>query len=194
MNWFRNVLPVVVSLVIGASGVLAQKNEDAPVKAGKAEKTKEGAGKKGKTSSGEQPAEKPSKMSVPLPVGHDAKKLSIPYRDGSGKLQMRFVMELGKRVDADHMAMTKLQIQTFDDAEAEEMSIVMPDSVLDLNTRVISTKSGVTITRDDFVLTGKSLEFNTETKQGRIGGRVEMKIYNLENETNPEPEAKPREK
>ena len=189
MSWFRNALIVAAAVALGAS-FLAAKDEEAP---GKAAKPKEAAGKKDKKPVAEEPEQK-SKMSVPLPVGHDAKKLTIPYRDGSGKLQMRFVMELGKRVDADHLAMSKLEIQTFDEAEAEEMSIVMPDSMLDLNTRVITTKNGVTIKRDDFVISGKTLEFNTETKQGRMGGRVQMKIFNLENETNPEPEAKSRAK
>jgi hypothetical protein len=187
MSWFRKALAVVAAVAIGASASAADEES------AKVAKPKEAAGKKDKKPASENPAQK-SKMSVPLPVGHDAKKLTIPYRDGEGKLQMRFVMELGKRIDADHLAMTKLQIQMFDDAEAEEMSIDLPDSTLDLNTRVISTKSGVTIKRDDFVISGKTLEFNTETKQGRLGGRVHMKIFNLENETNPDPEAKPREK
>jgi Lipopolysaccharide-assembly, LptC-related len=183
MSWFRKALTVVAAVAIGASAFAAEDEPAKPVK------SKDAAGKKDKKAPADDPAQK-SKMTVPLPVGHDAKKLTIPYRDGDGKLQMRFVMELGKRVDADHLAMTKLQIQTFDDTEAEEMSIVLPDSVLDLNTRVITTKSGVTVKRDDFVISGKTLEFNTETKQGRLGGRVQMKIFNLENETNPQPEAK----
>lgn len=190
MSWFRKALTVAAAVAIGASAFAAEGD------AVKAEKPKDTAGKKEKKDKKEaavDPAEK-SKMSVPLPVGHDAKKLTIPYRDGEGKLQMRFVMELGKRIDADHLAMTKLLIQMFDDTEAEEMSIDLPDSVLDLNTRVITTKSGVTIKRDDFVISGKTLEFNTETKRGRLGGRVNMKIFNLENETNPDPEEKPREK
>jgi hypothetical protein len=189
MSWFRKAFTALAAVAL-ASSVFAAKKDEEPVKK---EKTKDAAGKKGKTPATEEPDQK-SKMSVPLPVGHDAKKLTIPYRDNSGKLQMRFVMELGRRIDADHLAMTKLQIQTFDDAEAEEMSIDLPESLLDLNTRVITTKSGVTIKREDFVITGKTLEFNTETKQGRLAGKVQMTIFNLENETNPESEAKSGEK
>ena len=189
MSWFRKALSVVAVVAIGSGFLVAKDGEPA-----KSEKPKDAAGKKDKAPPVEEAGQK-SKMSVPLPVGHDAKKLTIPYRDDSGKLQMRFVMELGKRVDADHLAMSKLQIQTFDDAEAEDLSIVMPDSMLDLNTRVVTTKNGVTIKRDDrFVISGKTLEFNTDTKQGRMGGRIQMKIFNLENETNPEPEAKSRAK
>ena len=33
-------------------------------------------------------------------------------------------------------------------------------------------------------LAGKTMEFNTETRAGRVGGKVRMLIYNLENETN----------
>ncbi len=186
MSWFRNVISFA-ALVAISTGALAAKNEE---KSRKAEKTKEDAGKKKKTKPADEEGDATSKMSVPLPVGHEAKKLAIPYRDGSGKIQMRFVMELGKRIDADHLAMTTLHIQTYDDAEAEEMSILLPQALLDLNTRIITTESGVTIKRAEFELHGKILEFNTETKLGRLGGGVQMKIFNLQNETNPEPEAK----
>lgn len=192
MSWFRKSVTFVAILAIGAS-VMAAKKEEKPKEDAKPARAKENAKKKGKESDAKEGEEK-SKMSVPLPVGHDAKGLTIPYRDRDGKLQMRFVMELGRRIDPDHLAMKKLLIETFDDAEAKEMSIDLPESLLDLNTRVISTKNGVTIQRDDFELTGQTMEFNTETKQGRLGGKVRMKIYNLANEANPEPEATtPRE-
>lgn len=185
MTWLRKSLTLVAVLAVGVSFIAATK-EEKPKATEKTAKAKDAGKKKGKTEATPAPEDKSAKMSVPLPVGHDAKGLTIPYRDGDGKLQMRFVMELGKRIDPDHLAMTKLLIETFDDTEVKEMTIDLPDSVLDLNTRVITTRTGVLIKRDDFELTGKTMEFNTETKQGRLGGKVHMKIYNLENETTPE--------
>jgi lipopolysaccharide export system protein LptC len=79
--------------------------------------------------------------------------------------------------------MSTLTIETFDGAGAREMNIDLPASVLDLNTRIITTKEGVVIKHADFWLTGQTMEFNTETKQGRLGGKVHMTIYDLQNET-----------
>lgn len=103
-------------------------------------------------------------------------------------------MQIGKRVDSDHLDMTVLRIETFDDDGKQEMTIDLPQSILDLNTRVISTENGVLIKRSDFELTGKAMVFNTETKQGHIAGNVHMLIYNLDDETNPNPEGKSPEK
>jgi lipopolysaccharide export system protein LptC len=63
------------------------------------------------------------------------------------------------------------------------MSIDLPNSTLDLTTSVISTKKLVTIKRADFELTGNTMEFNTKTRAGGLGGKVRMLIYNLEDET-----------
>jgi lipopolysaccharide export system protein LptC len=45
---------------------------------------------------------------------------------------------------------------------------------------VISAQTHVTINRADFELTGEAIEFNTQTKQGKLAGGVRMLIYDLE--------------
>jgi lipopolysaccharide export system protein LptC len=52
--------------------------------------------------------------------------------------------------------------------------------VLDLNTRVLTSKTNVTIKRSDFEVTGDAMQFDTKTKNGRVEGRVRMLIYNLD--------------
>ena len=189
MSWSRKSLIFTAAIVLGSS-LLAAKKEDVAKGTEKTEKKKKDKKKDGTET---KPEAAPSavaddkastRISVPVPPGHDAKGLVIPYRDREGKLQMRFTMEIGKRTDLDHMDMTKLLIETFDDEGKEEMTIDLPQSILDLNTRVISTENGVLIKRSDFELAGKTMEFNTETRAGHVGGKVRMLIYNLENETN----------
>ncbi|MEA3207126.1 MAG: hypothetical protein QOE70_183 [Chthoniobacter sp.] len=195
MTWFRKPLAILSALVIGAS-LLAAKKDDKPKSPEKAEKKKDKDKTKGKDkdSKGDKPApsattdpkappaepENNSRIAVPLAPGHDAKKLVIPVRNVEGKIQMRFAMEIGKRADLDHLEMTTLVIETFDENEKSEMVIDLPQSTLDLNTRVISTQTGVLIKRSDFELTGKVMDFNTETRAGKIAGNVRMLIYNLE--------------
>ncbi len=148
---------------------------------------------KGKPADPEAAKKDARKMSFPLPEGHDAKVLVIPYRDGEAKKTMNFTIGNAHRTDADHVQMSDLQVETFDEAEKSEMTIDLPSSVLDLNTRVISTQMHVTIKRDDFEITGETMEFNTETKQGSLGGNVRMLIYNLKNETEQDAPVKPKE-
>ncbi len=129
------------------------------------------------------------KMSLPIPQGHDSKGLKIPYFDGNGKLQMSFMIGVADRLDEDHIQMKMLRVETFNEKGESEMVIDLPSSVLDLNTRIISTSERATVKRADFEITGKTMEFNTETKQGKMGGNVRMLIYNLTNEA-PESEEK----
>jgi len=120
---------------------------------------------------------------IPVAAEHPAKGLKIPYFDNDGKIQMMFVIGVATRLDADHIDMADMQVETFDEQGQHEMYIDLPTSILDLNTSVISTHKRVTIRREDFILTGESMEFNTKTKQGSLGGSVRMLIYNLDNQT-----------
>ena len=125
---------------------------------------------------------------IPVSAEHPAKGLKIPYFDNEGKLQMIFVIGVATRLDADHIDMADMEVETFDEQQQHEMYIDLPTSVLDLNTSVITTQKRVTIRREDFILTGENMEFNTKTKQGSLGGSVKMLIYNLDNQT-PKPDS-----
>lgn len=173
---------LVAGLALGATCLAAKKPEKprAPTK----ESAKKKSGSKSEAKS--EKVEEEGKMSLPIPKGHDSKGLKIPYFSEDGKqLQMTFTIGIASRLDDDHVKMSDLQIETFDTRGEREMLIALPSSVLDLNTRVITTKEGATIKRADFEISGDSMEFNTRTKAGQLGGRVRMVIYNLQQETKP---------
>jgi len=115
---------------------------------------------------------------IPVPVGHDALGLRIPVYDLSGKLQMYFNSEIAFRVDDGHLNLTNLKIETYDDAGKSDMMIDMPKSVLDLNTRILSSEEPVTIHRSDFEVTGSHMTFDTQTRQGKFASPVHMLIFN----------------
>src|SRR5687768_17564327 len=128
-------------------------------------------------------AEKPPpKLSLPLVKGQTSKGVIFPYNDGSGTKTMNFRIETATPLDDDHIKMSNLRIETLDEAGETEMTIDLPASVLDLKTRVITGNERVTIKRSDFEITGATMHFNTETKQGRIDGDVKMIIYDLSDE------------
>ncbi|MDB6149509.1 MAG: hypothetical protein JWQ44_957 [Chthoniobacter sp.] len=191
MSSSRKIIVLAIVLGTGVSLLAAKKDEQPkePAKAEKKDKEKKKEDGKGKRAGSKED----EKFSLPIPEGHDSKGLKIPYRDADGNLQMTFDIGVARRTDPDHVMMSKLIIETFDKKGLKEMTIDLPNSVLDLNTRVITTADGVVIKRTDFELAGKTMEFNTATKQGRLGGSVHMKIYNLDDETNT-PEEKPRAK
>ena len=175
---FRKLLPIAATCALALSAI-AEKPGDKP-KAG--EKAKKKGDEKEKVEK-VAPAKEPKKMSFPIPEGHDSKGLRIPYMDGEGRKTMYFVIGVARRTDPEHVEMSDLEIETFDEEGNSEMAIDLPTSTLDLTTRIITTQKQVRIKRDDFELTGETMEFNTETKEGKLGGKVRMLIYNLASET-----------
>ncbi|MEO8350092.1 MAG: LPS export ABC transporter periplasmic protein LptC [Chthoniobacteraceae bacterium] len=122
---------------------------------------------------------------LPLPTGQDSRGVVIPISDdATGQKSMSFDIGIARRIDEDHVKMTNLVIETFaEGSEEKEMTIELPDSMLNMKTGVITGQERVTIKRNDFELTGQTMEFNTNTKQGKVQGDVKMIIYdlNLEN-------------
>jgi hypothetical protein len=170
MHCSRKLIPLLAAVAIGGTCLGAKKDE----------KPAKPSGKKAQAEAKRERESASSKMSLPIPKGHDSKGLKIPYYGPDRKLQMTFTIGVASRLDEDHVRMNDLQVETFDDAGEKEMVITLPTSVLDLTTRVLTSKSNVTIKRSDFEVTGDSMEFDTRTKNGRIEGRVRMLIYNLD--------------
>lgn len=181
-------LVAVLSAGLLAVEAAAKKPQDEKAKNSDAREEGEKKGKKDKKKEKPADPDAPAKaIDIPVPKGHDAKGLKIPYFDGEGKLQMTFNIGVARRIDDNHIEMSELQVETFDEDGVREMAMDLPTSVLDLTTSVLTAQKQVTIKREDFELTGNTMIFNTKTKQGGLGGQVRMLIYNLENETTPTP-------
>jgi len=146
-------------------------------------------GKKDKKKDSAKPVEDPDAplkpIQVPIPNGHDAKVLTIPYRDTDGKLKMRFSIGVATKVDENHMDMENTQVETFNDDGEHEMFIDLPKSTLELATWDVTAHQAVKIKREDFDITGNEMIFNLKTKVGGLGGDVRMTIYNLQDSTRP---------
>lgn len=178
MHWFRKLAALVACAALLSGDASAAEAGKAP-EAGKAKAAaKKDAGKKKKKDKKSGDEESP-RLSLPILKGHDAFGLKIPYFDAEGRLQMLFNIGKASRIDDNRVSMADMQLETYDDSGEPEMTIDLPKSVLDLNTRVITTDTNVTIKRSDFEITGRSMEFNTDTKRGRLAGDVRMLIYDL---------------
>lgn len=183
MRSFRKpvLFAVFLGMSVGGFAADAKKEKKEPDKKKEAAKKAEKEAKKADDK--EKAAKEPPKLSFPVPIGHASKGLKLPSFGPDGKLKMVFNIGEGTRIDEENVDMQETQVQTYKEDGSPEMDIALPVSSFNLKTRVISTKQKVVITREDFELTGNTMEFNTETRVGRLGGGVKMTIFNLDEET-----------
>src|SRR5439155_19176690 len=136
-------------------------------------------GRKGKPGAKAAPSSSPSEQSltnIPLPIGHEAKGLVLPDFDSEGHLRGRFEAGTAHRIDEEHVGFQQLKITTYTPENRTDLKIDMQTSVLDLKTRILTSQERTTIQRADFNIAGDSVEFDTNTKTGRLIGNVKMVI------------------
>jgi hypothetical protein len=157
--WF---LSIILSVLIAAPQVSGQSK---------------GRKKRARTSGtpGVSPGEQ-SLTNIPLPIGHEAKGLVLPDFDGDGRLKGRFEAGTARRIDQEHIGFQHLKITTFTPQSQPDLQIDMHTSVLDLKTRVLSSQERTTIQRSDFNIAGDSVQFDTNSRTGRLVGNVKMVI------------------
>jgi hypothetical protein len=136
-----------------------------------------GRKKKGRATEGTSasPGEQ-SLTNIPLPIGHEAKGLVLPDFDANGHLRGRFEAGTAHRVDEEHIGFQHLKITTYTPEKQTDLRIDMNTSVLDLKTRVLSSQERTTIQRSDFNIAGDSVQFDTNSRTGRLIGNVKMVI------------------
>jgi hypothetical protein len=156
------LLSAVLSILIGLSNASAQSKG----RKGKP-RTKAGAS----SSASEQ-----SLTNIPLPIGHEAKGLVLPDFDGDGHLRGKFEAGTAHRIDEEHVGFEQLKITTYTPEDQQDLRIDMSTSVLDLKTRILRSKERTTIQRADFNIAGDSVEFDTNSRTGRLVGNVKMVI------------------
>ena len=164
-NWSGLVWPLsilCVSLLISTAPALANPK----------------GGKKSKLATA-TPSASPGEQSltnIPLPVGHEAKGLVLPDFDAEGHLRGKFEAGTARRIDEGHVRFQHLKIMTYTAESRPDLQIDMSTSVLDLKTRILSSQERSTIRRADFNIVGDSVQFDPNTKIGRLIGNVKMVI------------------
>jgi lipopolysaccharide assembly outer membrane protein LptD (OstA) len=136
-------------------------------------------GRKKRALTSATPSSSPGEQSltnIPLPIGHEAKGLVLPDFDANGHLRGRFEAGTAHRIDEEHVGFQHLKITTYTPESQPDLKIDMSTSVLDLKTRILSSKERTTIKRADFNIAGDSVQFDTNSKTGRLIGNVKMVI------------------
>ena len=145
----------------------------APQVSGQSKGRKKTAGTSAKA--GGSPGEQ-SLTNIPLPIGHEAKGLVLPDFDGDGHLRGKFEAGTAHRIDQEHVGFQHLKITTYTPQSQPDLQIDMKTSVLDLKTRILSSQERTTIQRSDFNIAGDSVQFDTNSKTGRLSGNIKMVI------------------
>jgi len=156
------LVSVLMCIVIAAPQVSGQP---------KGRKKKPGTSPTAGGSPGEQ-----SLTNIPLPIGHEAKGLVLPDFDSDGRLRGKFEAGTAHRIDQEHVGFQHLKITTYTPQSQPDLQIDMKTSVLDLKTRILSSQERTTIQRSDFNIAGDSVQFDTNSKTGRLSGNIKMVI------------------
>jgi len=155
---------LLLSIALGVEPSFAAKPKQKKQKGGKAAAT-------ASVSPGEQ-----GLTNIPLPIGHEAKGLVLPDFDLKGHLRGRFEAVSAKRLDEYHIGFHSLKITTYTPENQPDLTIELSESVLNLNTRILSSNERTMIKRADFNIEGDSVEFDTNTREGKMVGNVKMII------------------
>lgn len=142
----------------------------------KEEAKKDSAEKKG---SAEKKDSDTHGFDVPVPLGIPVKGIKIPHRDEKGKLVMTIEADVATKLDDQHVDMQSMKIESFDD-DGKKINIELPHSIFNLETKILAGDSGAHITREDFEITGDSVEFNTKTRYATLRGKIRMVIQSAD--------------
>lgn len=129
---------------------------------------------KGKVIAGPTPTPGDSLTNIPLPIGHEAKGLILPNFDPSGHLTGKLEAGTARRIDEENIQFSALKLTTYTEENTTDLLIDMSSSILNLKTRVISSKERTTVKRSDFDIVGDSMQFDTVSRKGTLVGHVKM--------------------
>jgi len=99
-----------------------------------------------------------------------SQRLVLPDSTAKGICGENSKLERRNRIDQEHIGFEHLKITTYTPEDQPDLRIDMSTSVLDLKTRILSSKARTTIQRVDFNIAGDSVEFDTNSRTGRLMG------------------------
>jgi len=173
------ILSVLTAMAVTIYPVSAQEDQDLGPVVIEESAASEGDEKQPDAAAEEAEAEN-RRITIPIPVGQDARGLNIPSFNSVGVLQMEFSAAEALRIDEEIVKLDDVAIELFDDEGESEFRIEMVAAEFDLETQILSTQEPFVVRRADFKLEGENVKFDTGTRKGHIEGKVKMYIYDKE--------------
>ena len=186
---FRSLVGALV-LVTAASLALAAEPTGSPVPdtspTGEASKAKQGKGRKDTGDPTLPPkVRKAKEIPFPLPIGKDSHGMKVPSYDPVGKVLSVIQAATAHRIDNEHVQLDGMTFDLSGTDDKDAYKVVMPTSILNLKTNVLTGDHAVTIQTKQFELTGEKVLFNTVERTGELQGHVHMVIHNLKQVATP---------
>ena len=123
----------------------------------------------------EEASSEPADFDLPVPVGMPVNGIKVPQYSEDGRRLMLFEAAIAKKVDEKRVEMESLKLEALD-GEGRKIFVELPQAVFNLNSRILTGENSAKISREDFEITGDSIEFNTKTRFGTLRGNVKMVI------------------
>jgi len=101
--------------------------------------------------------------------------IKVPHYDDEGNLLMVLEASVAKRSQPQTIEMEDLKLEAIDE-EGKKILIEMPVSTFDLDSKVLKGDKDASIKRDDLRVTADSLEFDTNTRFGKLRGNIKMVV------------------
>jgi hypothetical protein len=123
----------------------------------------------------EEGSSEPADFDLPVPVGMPVNGIKVPQYSEDGRRLMLFEAAVAKKVDEKRVEMESLKLEALD-GEGRKIFVELPQAVFNLDSRILTGDNSAKISREDFEITGDSIEFNTKTRFGTLRGNVKMVI------------------
>lgn len=124
----------------------------------------------------EETSSEPADFDLPVPVGMPVNGIKVPQYSEDGRRLMLFEAAIAKKVDEKRVEMESLKLEALD-GEGRKIFVELPQAVFNLDSRILTGDNSAKISREDFEITGDSIEFNTKTRFGTLRGNVKMVIF-----------------
>jgi hypothetical protein len=123
----------------------------------------------------EEGSSEPADFDLPVPVGMPVNGIKVPQYSEDGRRLMLFEAAIAKKIDEKRVEMESLKLEALD-GEGRKIFVELPQAVFNLDSRILTGDNSAKISREDFEITGDSIEFNTKTRFGTLRGNVKMVI------------------
>ncbi len=157
-------LTIVFSSLAAPLALQAQEQTDAQAATEEADETAE-------------PGES-SVFDVPIPVGQTSTGVVIQDLDEQGIETSLLKALKAIRISEEKVEFEGLELLLTNPGE-DPITIIIERGVYDSRSRVLYSRTDVTIKREDFTLWGEALEYNTATREGKIIGKNRMTIHDI---------------
>ncbi|HLB34050.1 MAG TPA: hypothetical protein VJK54_07450 [Chthoniobacterales bacterium] len=116
-------------------------------------------------------------IDLPAPIGEEMKGVVIPQYDSSGRLTMNFYAASARKMNEVMVELHQLKVEFFE-KDGKDVTVSIPQSIFNLETKILSTDTETTIQREDFHMIGQSGEFDIMKRLGVLKGHVHTEIRN----------------